>query len=52
MQVGAGVMGALFVIWSNPNLGILFPEEIPATLRPSLLQFSKRYYGKILIKEC
>src|SRR6478609_301367 len=50
MQVAAGVMSAIYVISKAPNLGFRYPEEIPDALRPGLLSFSERYYGKITIK--
>jgi len=50
MQVAAGVLSGLWVISKAPNMGMLFPEEIPDQLRKGLLQISERYYGQIVIK--
>lgn len=51
VQVAAGVLAGLSVIFKNSQLGFLYPEDIPEGYRDSLVEVSTRYYGDIIIRE-
>lgn len=47
IQVAAGVLSGLFILSKAPNLGVIYPEDVPEELTDMAILFSERYYGPV-----
>lgn len=47
MQVAAGVLAGLYALMECPNLGLLFPENVPEKVRKNMIKIAERYFGPV-----